>query len=66
MKVVFEKATGKLKNERREICVQCPEVRAKFSLFGITLFNRKQCGVCKCDIKLKTSLKLEQCPKGKW
>lgn len=66
MKAVFEKATGKVKIERRKICGGCPHIRAKFRIFGIPLANRNQCGVCKCDVKLKTSLKLEKCPKGKW
>jgi len=64
--MIFEKATKKVRSERRKICKECPDKRGKFQLFNITFCKRDQCIVCLCDIKAKTSLKLEECPKGKW
>ena len=42
--------------QRRAICATCPHIRAA----GL------QCGVCLCLIRLKTKLKTEECPIGKW
>ena len=66
MIVDFKQAEDSVKKYRRDICNTCPHIRATFKLLGITLSNRKQCTVCKCDIKAKTSLKIETCPKEKW
>ena len=63
--MIFEKATDELKYERRAICETCIHKRDEFKLFCIK-FQQSQCMVCLCHIKAKTSLKNEECPKGKW
>jgi hypothetical protein len=45
-----------IQKERQNICNRCPKRVAALN----------QCGVCKCFLSLKTTLKQESCPEGKW
>ena len=44
-----------VKFQRKAICEACPRLMAT-----------RQCGECFCFIDLKTSVKQESCPLGKW
>ena len=41
---------------RRRICEACP----------LFLAHSRQCSACTCLVDVKTLLKSEECPKGKW
>lgn len=45
-----------IQKERQDICNGCPK----------RIAATNQCGVCKCFISLKKTLKRESCPEGKW
>jgi len=50
-----------LSDKRLAICKECPESR--------DLFNRgwiNYCNICGCMLKIKTRIKSNKCPKGKW
>jgi hypothetical protein len=46
----------KIKQERLDICNNCPNL----------VKATGQCKICFCFVKLKTSLKTEECPDKKW
>lgn len=48
--------TDVVKNERQNICDNCPK------LIALT----KQCSECLCFTEFKTKFKQEHCPLGKW
>ena len=51
-----EYTTKEIKEKRRAVCKRCPDY---FSIAGL-------CKVCGCNVKLKSKLKTQFCPTGKW
>lgn len=49
-------------DERRAICTGCEFAHPLLEKLAWS----SQCAVCKCLIHLKTRLREEECPKGKW
>ncbi|WP_244265265.1 DUF6171 family protein [Leptospira kmetyi] len=43
---------------RLEVCLSCP--------FLVKRIFSEQCSVCFCFVRLKTKVKSESCPIGKW
>lgn len=51
-----------LKNKRMNICSHCEHKRDKW----LHVFNEESCGLCKCSIPKKTSIRNSKCPAKKW
>lgn len=64
--VVNKKADIDTIVERRTICNTCEYKKDEYALGSIKLKGLKQCGICKCPIKLKTQYYYSDCPKSKW
>lgn len=47
---------------RLKICRRCPELR----YVGLKSKSVKKCNQCGCYLELKTKLRHENCPLGKW
>tara|TARA_R110000744_G_scaffold89619_2_gene174189 strand:+ start:2539 stop:2733 length:195 start_codon:yes stop_codon:yes gene_type:complete len=52
----------KLKKKRISICGHCEHKKEKW----LALFNEDSCGICKCSIPKKTSIRTASCPLKKW
>ncbi len=52
--------------KRRDACRACPESSKGTGKFEGLLTNYSVCHACHCNIKAKTSLVNQECPKGMW